>query len=401
MTELQSVMSAARSLRDDHQPLLLATVVAIRGSSYRRPGARLLISGDRWIAGSVSGGCLEGDLVRRGWWRTSETGATVVRYDSTADEDDSGWGLGFGCNGVVDVLLERVEDRSPTMECLFDVAERARPCALMTVFESTLPQLPIGSRVVVERNGAFTSAPTVTGEEAGRILVSLVQQARHLFDDSNATCRRHSSSTITVAAGGSTARALVEIITPPPALFVCGAGRDAAPLVTMARSMGWDVSVYDPRRNEALGVRFKDAHRIITGDPGKLRHAVDAATCPLAVVMSHDFRLDSQILRALLPSSAVYVGVLGPRRRTDKILAELRASGMNLPHELTQRLYSPVGLAIGAETPEEIALAIVSEAQAALSGERAGFLRERTGPLHAPRSASAGVPDPVALEAAE
>ncbi|HEX2658248.1 MAG TPA: XdhC family protein, partial [Polyangia bacterium] len=287
MTELQSVMSAARNLRDDHQPLLLATVVAIRGSSYRRPGARLLISGDRWIAGSVSGGCLEGDLVRRGWWRTSETGATgatVVRYDSTADEDDSGWGMGFGCNGVVDVLLERVEAGSASMECLFDVAERARPCALVTVFESTLPQLPIGSRVVVERNGSFTSAPTVAGEEAGRILVSLVQQARHLFDDSTTTCRRHASSTITVGAGSSTARALVEIITPPPALFVCGAGRDAAPVVTLARSMGWDVSVYDPRRSESLGLRFKDAHRILSGDPGKLRHAVDAANCPMAVV---------------------------------------------------------------------------------------------------------------------
>ncbi|HEX2656658.1 MAG TPA: XdhC family protein, partial [Polyangia bacterium] len=164
---------------------------------------------------------------------------------------------------------------------------------------------------------------------------------------------------------------------------------------------GWDVSVYDPRRSESLGLRFKDAHRILSGDPGKLRHAVDAANCPMAVVMSHDFQLDSQLLRALLPSAAVYVGVLGPRRRTDKLLAELRASGMNLPHELTRRLYSPVGLAIGAETPEEIALAIVSEAQAALSGERAGFLRERTGPVHVPRPVDSAVSERLALEAAE
>ena len=399
MTELQSVMSAARSLGGDSESLLLATVVATRGSSYRRPGARMLIAGDRWITGSVSGGCLEGDLLRRGWWHTGAagaTGATLVSYDSSADEEDSGWGIGFGCNGVVDVLLERVEPGGAPMDCLFDVAERIRPCALVTIFESTLPQLPVGSRVIVERNGSFTSAPTVAGEDAARIIVSLVRQARNLFEDSTATCARHFSSTITVGAGTSTARALVEIIAPPPALFVCGAGRDAVPVVTMARAMGWEVSVYDPRMREALVGRFKDAHRIITGDAGKLRQAVDAAACPLTVVMSHDFQLDSQILRALLPSAAAYVGVLGPRRRTDKILAALRADGMELPHELLQRLYSPIGLAIGAETPEEIALAIISEAQAALAGERAGFLRERVGPVH-----TTAVAERVALEAAE
>jgi xanthine dehydrogenase accessory factor len=399
MTELQSVMAAARSLRGKNQPLLLATVVAVRGSSYRRPGARLLIAGDRWITGSVSGGCLEGDLVRRGWWRTEATGATVVSYDSTGDEEDAGWGIGLGCNGVVDILLERVEPGSAAVDCLFDVAERIRSCALVTIFESTLPQLPVGSRVVVERNGSFTAASTVAGEDAARVIVSLVRQARNLFEDSTSTCTRHFSGTITVGAGASTVRALVELIAPPPALFVCGGGRDAVPVVTMARLMGWDVSVYEPRRRESLVERFKDAHRIISGDPGKLRQAVDAAACPLTVVMSHDYQIDSQILRALLPSRAAYVGVLGPRRRTDKILEALRADGMALPPELSQRLYSPIGLAIGAETPEEIALAIISEAQAALASERAGFLRDRVGSVHLAKPPAAA--DQLALEAAE
>lgn len=403
MTELQSVMAAARSLGAQPQPLLLATVVAIQGSSYRRPGARLLLAGDRWITGSVSGGCLEGDLVRRGWWHTGSARAAVVSYDSTADEEDPGWGIGFGCNGVVEVLLERLEPAHPAVACLFDVAERARPCTVVTIFQSSVAALPVGGRLVLEPDGTVTSALAQHDDEPEptRMIRSLLEEAQDAL--ARGPALRPFSSTITLGSGTSALRALVESIVPPPSLFVCGGGRDAAPLVTMARLVGWDVSVYDPRRRQALAGRFSDAHRWLASDPHALRQAVDAAVRPLAVVMSHDFQLDSQALRTLLPTSTAYIGVLGPRRRTEKLLSGLSADGVALPHDLPRRLYSPIGLAVGAETPEEIALAMVAEAQAVLTGEAAGFLRERAGGVHRPDSAKGNGKDTPAstLEAAE
>lgn len=409
MTELQSVMAAARTLgppSSSQSPLLLATVVAIKGSSYRRPGARLLLAGDRWITGSVSGGCLEGDLVRRGWWHTGTAHAAVVSYDSTSDEEDPGWGIGFGCNGVVDVLLERLEATQAAAACLFEVAERPRVCALVTVFQSPVPELPVGGRLVVERDGRLTAALSNDGAEpprglsleAVRIIESLVQAGKNLFD--RGTPARPFASTIIVGSGTSTVHALLELVVPPPSLFVCGGGRDAAPLVTLARLVGWDVSVYEPRRREFLAARFKDAHRVISGDLRTLRQAIDAVPGALAVVMSHDFQLDSQLLRTLAPSSARYIGVLGPRRRTEKLLSTLSAEGVELPPDLRRRLFSPIGLAVGAETPEEIALAIVAEAQAVLAGETAGFLRGRAGAIHAAQEGDASQ-FTSALEAAE
>ncbi|HEY4184824.1 MAG TPA: XdhC family protein [Polyangia bacterium] len=397
MTELQAVIAAARERRAAGQPFLIATVVTVRGSSYRRPGARLLIAGDRWITGSVSGGCLEGDLLRRGWWHTGAAPSAVVTYDSTADEEDPGWGVGFGCNGVVDVLLEKVDAETrngAAIDCLLDLGARTAPCAVVTVFRSPLATLPIGSRSVVEQDGTIGATSCPATGEAGRVVDAFVREARKLLGS------RALAETMTVGTGSSTVEALIEVVVPPPSLFVCGGGRDAAPVAALARLLGWNVAVYEPRPRPALVARFEGAHRLITGAPRALGEAVARAPRPLAVVMSHDFRIDGDVLRVLLPSPATHIGVLGPRRRTEKLLATLVQEGVTLPNDLRRRLFSPVGLAIGAETPEEIALSIVAEAQAALARESAGFLRDRSGPVHAlaSRVAFAGGP---ALEAAE
>jgi len=387
LTELQSVAAAARRLRAEGQPFLVATVVAVRGSSYRRPGARLLLAGDRWITGSVSGGCLEGDLLRRGWWHTGAAPAAVVTYDSTAEDGDPGWGVGFGCNGLVDVLLERdpLEDGTPNpaVDGLWRAAERVRTCAVVTVFRSQVAAVPVGARVVVDAGGRVASIAPALGTGASARAARVVRALVAAGERRLTAGERPQPASETVAIEGGAVEALVETVVPPPALFVCGGGRDAVPVTALASQLGWDTTVWEPRRREQVAPRFPKA-RLLSGGADQLAAAVEATPRALAVVMSHDFRLDAEALRVLLPSPALHIGVLGPRRRTEKLLATLGEEGALLPADPWRRLAAPVGLALGAETPEEIALAIVAEAQAVLAGESAGFLRSRPGPVHQP-----------------
>jgi xanthine/CO dehydrogenase XdhC/CoxF family maturation factor len=362
----RAILDAADQLRRSREPFLVATVVAVTGSAYRRPGARMLIAQDRWVAGSVSGGCLEGDVLRRGWWRT-ETGAPVVvtydsRVDATADAETLREGLGLGCNGVVDVLLER-DGRSEVDP--FDVLSRCRTTqrrgALVTVFASGDPDIPIGARLAVDDSGA------AEGALGGATLAFTSEAMRAIRTGSTSV---HSVGSV---------RALVEAVVPPPKLFVLGAGHDAVPLVELARTLGWDVVVSAPTLRTALRERFAAADQLVCGAPDELVPMIDAADRAACVVMNHNYAHDVACLGAVLRSRATYIGALGPRHRTNAILAEL-GHGIEDP-----RLHAPVGLALGAETPVEIALSISAEIQAVLSSAAATSLRERGDAIHALR----------------
>jgi xanthine/CO dehydrogenase XdhC/CoxF family maturation factor/CTP:molybdopterin cytidylyltransferase MocA len=364
MTELVAIAHEAGKLRAQGRTFLLATVVRAHGSSYRRPGARMLVAlgetgqEERWLAGCVSGGCLEKDVLLRGAWRTSE-GASLVTYDSTTD-DEVGWGFGLGCNGVVDVLLERIAPNAaldPTQlfaRCL----QVSRPGALVTVFASTRPAIPIGAHLAIDPDGA--SQTTIVEAQAVEALRPYALDA--------AKAPRPTAEVLEVAG----LSVLVETIAPPPHLFVVGTNHDALPLAALAQSMAWKVTVCDTSARHAR--RFECP---LIGEPATIRAAVDDAHDAHVVVMTHDYDRDRDLLRELLDSRARYLGVLGPAHRTDRILSELGAS------ERRQRLYAPVGLDLGAETPQEIALAIVAEIQAKLRAARAGSLRERATSIHA------------------
>lgn len=458
VSDLRALIAASRVLRRQGRPYLLATLVSARGSSYRRPGARLLITEDRAaLAGSVSGGCLERDLARRGWWTTADGCPALVTYDSTSDEDDLGWGLGLGCNGVVELLLERFgagaggegrdgprardgagageaegggghaataageKDRGARRDpdagvarapldplvfiedCLRDEIEGA----LVTVFRSKRPALPVGARLALRRGAAPSTAlgsdraATMRadgwggGGESGdgdgpggqRALLELAAAA--LADDG--PDRRVGDSGRSVALEAGAVEALVEVIRPPPHLFVLGCGPDALPVVTLARALGWTVTVWDPQSRFETRARFAAADHLFTGGASALAASIEASARPLAVVMSHSADRDREALAMLLPSKVGYLGVLGPRRRTDRLLAELARTGARLGPRERERLHAPVGLDLGAETPDEVALAIVAEAQAALSGAGAGALRDRGGAIHAPSPPPAGL----------
>ncbi len=379
MSELRALMAAARGLRRTNAPFVTATLVSVKGSSYRRPGARLLIAEDRWICGSVSGGCLERDLVRRAWWRTADGQPALVSYDSTNDgDDDLGWGIGLGCNGVVELLLERagagaaVDALDFIDGCLAD----EQPGALVTLFRSPRgdgapAELALGACLAARADRPLLSR---LASLAPAVHESLAREARAALAMPGAR-----PSTVALAGGGE---ALVERVEPPPHLFVMGARPDAVPVVRAARAVGWRVTVWAGPSSAEARRQLASASRIAAGPARDLAADVAAAHRPVAVVMTHDVDRDREALAMLLASPCPYVGVLGPRARTDRLLAALGApSRPGTP--LAQRLHAPIGLALGAETPDEVALAIVAEIQAVVAGEVVGHLRDRPGRIHA------------------
>ena len=346
------ILSAWAEASERGAAAVLATVVKVSGSSYRSPGARMLVTENGGRIGSISGGCLEGDLLKKAWWLTG-AGAAIRVYDNTSEEDAI-WEFGLGCNGIVHVLLERWEadSRPLTVDLLAACRADRRGGVLATAIAGSA----IGQQFAIFPDGAERSTSS---------LASLVAV------DARAAMRSRVSTTCVY---GDT-EVFLEYIAAPVPLLIFGAGHDAVPLVRFAKELGWHCTVVDGRSNQARADRFPLADAVVVADIGDPLQALTIDDRTVAVVMSHSYPQDSAFLDALLKSPARYVGMLGPRKRTERMLSE---NGL----AETSALHSPVGLDIGADTPEEIALAVVSEIQAVLTQRGAGMLRDRSGPIH-------------------
>jgi xanthine dehydrogenase accessory factor len=326
--------------RAPHEPVerVLATVVATAGSTYRKPGARMLIMADGSNLGLLSGGCLEADLKLHAQQVLASGTPRAIEYDMRGP-DDILFGVGAGCEGAMRILLEPAHPSSSAAAALRTAGlatAAGLPACLIAVHEST--RLPLGTY----------GAATLPQELSAAAEQSLVQK---------------SSREIVLDHGGEYLRAFIEFLPPPPHLLICGAGQDAQPVVTAARTMGWRVSVVDHRAAYADTQRFPGAN-VVLAAASSLREVIDLERCHAAVVMSHHLASDISYLRELAASGApAFVGLLGPAARRRRIAEELGAMAEVLRH----RLRGPVGIDIGAVTPEAIALAIVAEIHAWLA----------------------------------
>ena len=359
MKDLDAIL---RACERDGGPRVLATVVAVSGSSYRKPGARMLMGEDGWLAGGVSGGCLETDLVRKAFFWTGG-GPRLQRYDSTGDsaEDEGGLTFALGCNGVVDVLLERWED-GPKDALAF--AAEARRMGLRAVVATVYrgPASAVGARLLVREDGL----------ESGALSGALRDAVREAAREALAAGRTWSGP-----CGG--AEVLVEVVDPPHPLVLFGAGFDVAPVVKQAVGLGWHVTVVADRPVDSLRRRFPQAHAVVAARARDAATSLSLSPRTLAVLMTHSLPQDRELLEGLLPLPLRYLGVLGPRARTERIVSELAAAPT--PPQL-EKLHAPVGLDLGAEGAEEIALSVMAELQAVVAGREGGKLRERQAPIH-------------------
>lgn len=370
MIELRRVIEAWEAAEREGVPLVLATVVKVAGSTYRRPGARLLCSAERWLAGAVSGGCLEGDVLKKAFWRTAAGRPAVASYDSRTD-DDLAWSLGLGCNGLVDVLLERL-DPARKVHPLRTIAAWRR--AGVRGLLATVISAPDGAARPGDRLAIGPGSDLRSELPAGPLAAALEDAGRAALGDGKSRGVRLEVE------GGGVAEVFLEVVRPAPRVVLFGDGHDVPPLVALLRGVGWHVTVVATRRAPSTGPGAAAPDALVVCSPGAARDRVPVDAETAAVVMTHSFAHDRELLGALLASPAWYVGVLGPRRRTERLLAE--ASPEGAPPGRAAALRAPVGLDLGAEGADEIALAIAAELVAARAGRAGGPLRDRAGALH-------------------
>lgn len=367
MPELKQIICAFEQMCGEGKPSALATVISVEGSSYRRPGARMLIAEDGRSWGGVSGGCLEQDVIRRARGVIATGTPVVCRYDTTDDEDDLTRGMGLGCRGVIDLFIEPLSRSSPgVMPAIRAVLKDRRPAAVATVVRA--------AGILRECLGRHLCLPDL-------------DQAKDPIRDSGLNPAIEADLRDALSAGrtsmvhyqlqGGQADVFVQHVPPPQSLVICGSGPDAVPLLELATTLGWHVTVI--ASSSALGARerFAAADLLhLTDSENPLAGVVIEADAAV-VLMNHSYGRDLAVLRDLAARSVRYLGILGPRQRTRRMLAELP----EVPSHWN--LFAPVGIDLGAKTPEQIALAVVAEIQLVLSGAAGGSMRDRPGPIHA------------------
>ncbi len=338
MVERQQILELAST--DLRQSGVLVTLVRTDGSSYRKPGARLLaVDGAR--AGTISGGCLESEVIKRAPWSV-RSGAVVEHY-STSFEDTSDVPYGLGCGGAVDLLLEP----AGTLEfrALLEAIKRSlggEPSDVVTFLPGK--NSPMLRAVVSAAGKTVFASDLLTGAEVGAALAGAGQNV------------------------------FVERLAAPQRLFVLGAGDDAKPLVQMASLLGWSITVVDGRPHLARPERFPQARHVLQLQAAQLS-AIGIQADDAAVLMTHSYEQDRDWLAAILPIAPRYLGVLGASRRSSLLVGEAAATtGLSIS-QCCERIYAPVGLDLGGDGPEAIALAVVAEAQACCMGRLAGSRR--------------------------
>jgi xanthine/CO dehydrogenase XdhC/CoxF family maturation factor len=379
VSEIVDVLAAIERLQAEGQRMALATIVAVRGSTYRRPGARLLVPETGAPIGNISGGCLENDVADVARVVMTEGTARMVSFDLSA-EDEAVWGWGLGCNGAIEVFVEPADRAAEVAGALRMALEEQRPIAMITVLDSSVPQVEWGSRLLVRPDGATESSLRDPSVES-----AATEAAAELLDAERSEVR-------TLSTDAGEVRVFVEVLEPPLRLVVCGAGHDAIPLVAVASTLGWQVVVADDRPQFLTAERFPGADGFVElerPDQVAQRAPIDHRT--FVVVMTHNFLRDKDYIRSLLGSDARYLAMLGPGARTKRLLDELRVEGADMSEADLERLHGPAGLDLGAEGPEEIAAAITAEILAVKRGGPGGPLRDRPGPIHArPARATSG-----------
>ncbi len=337
MSELDDILDAAQGLRDRGVPMALATVVAVRGSSYRRPGARLLVPATGPPVGLISGGCLEEEAARLAREAIDRDVPLLLTIDHSSEGDEL-WGLGLGCRGAIDLLAEPPALAAETLEALAEARE-GRASYLLTGLDGERLRLAgtdamgLGERAAV---AVARGRPAVIGDR------------------------------------------VLDTILPPLHLVVCGAGPDAAPLVAAGVRQGWRVDVVDPRRGRLSQDRFPGA-RLIDAEPSEAGATTGAGEWSAVVLMSHDYLRDASFLGSFAGRGVRYLGVLGPRDRTERLLRELGAELSEADH---RAIRAPAGLDIGADGAEQVATAIVAEILAVIHGRYGGALRDHPGAIH-------------------
>lgn len=371
MKELEDIVRAFDYAQEQGKQTALATVVQVEGSSYRRAGARMLITDDGQLTGAISGGCLEGDALRKARLVMARQQPMLVTYDTT-DDDDAKLGVGLGCNGVIHILIEPIlaTEANHPIQLFRKFLGKRQSAVLVTLFS-------LANRATRQPGTCLF----LTADEQ-HMKCDLTDEQDELIHDAGLVLQNGRSMIKTYQVGEAEYTAFIELLKPAISLIVVGAGNDAIPLVQMAAVLGWHTTVVDGRPNYASTIRFPVAQAVLCAKAEDVLQQINLDARTAIVLMTHNYNYDLAMLRQLLPLQPAYVGSLGPKRKLQRMFDELAGESIAITAQLLQPIYGPTGLNIGAETSEEIALSILAEIQAAMKNKQGGSLRELNGGIH-------------------
>ncbi|QCK15459.1 XdhC family protein [Mangrovivirga cuniculi] len=371
MRELEDILAQYETLKSDETGCVLATVVHVEGSSYRRAGARMLVDAFGNITGAISGGCLEGDALRKALNALNQQKNKLVTYD-TNNEDDAVIGAQLGCNGIIQVLFEPLdyEDEENPCELLKKATELNEVLAIVVRFNLNKKELQSGTSMLINED------QQVIGSVPEAVLNDLIEEKAH-----EVLLQKHSQFMET-SINGKKEHLFIQYFQPPVKLILVGAGNDAQILAQQAELLGWTVIVADGRPTHATEHRFANCQVIVARPEETLDNIdVDERTC--IVLMSHNYNYDLAVFKLLKDLHQIpYIGILGPFKKYNRMLEEIKNEVIELSTKFLDKIHAPVGLEIGAETPAEIGLSILAEIQSVLTNTLAKPLKEKEGPIH-------------------
>ncbi len=360
MQEIKAIVAAYDAIAKLGIKSALATVVHVSGSSYRRPGARMLVTEQGQLTGAISGGCLEGDALRKAVLAITQGKNKLVVYDTT-DEDDAKLGIQLGCNGVVSILFEPIQLENPQpINCLRASIATRKDFLLVTGY-SLNQQAHFGTICApYSQEIVATGLPEISKQ------VLQLKLSRHEL----------------VMVNENEQQFFFEYIQPPIALFIIGAGNDAIPLAKIAALIGWSVTLIDGRATHANRQRFPQVDQILVGKPPTIIDQLSFDERTALVLMTHNYQYDIDLFSLLIDQPIGYLGLLGPASKRDRMLADLSLRGLNINDQYMKKIFGPTGLNLGAETAEEIALSISSEIMSVLMEKEPIHLKKKLAPIH-------------------
>jgi len=375
MSERDELIRALEETSRVGKQAAVASVVRVTGSAYRREGAKMLIDEEGTTTCMISGGCLEPEIAENAKQVMAKQQPVIRHLDLN---EDVLWGLGIGCGGTIDVYIEPIE-AGPLVDAWMSAVKEERAAVMATAIEvSAGSGVSTGARMFVPEEGPPLG--TLGQPSLDQAVIELAGQKLKQLDP-------HSETRRFAVLDREFAEVFIDVNVPAPELTLFGAGHDAIPLVAFAVQLGYKVTVVDARPAFATTERFPGATAIVA-HPEEFQDRVRLGPRSYVVIMNHHVIRDEASLRLALESAAPYVGVLGPRSRYWRLLDDLRGEGFEPTTEQLARVYNPVGLDIGAESPEEVANSILSEVLAIRKGHAGGFLRNRGGSVHAPARVS-------------
>ena len=372
MRELEHIYLAYETAKSNKLNCVLATVVHVEGSSYRRAGARMLVEELGQMTGAISGGCLEGDALKKSLHALHQNRNKLITYD-TSDESDAIVGAQLGCNGIIQILFEPIDYNNPEnpVELLKEVLQNNNNSVLVSLFNLQKNQVQIGTSLL------FNIGGKTLGDGRSTEFLQKIKSDAKFAHSAHKSCFR------TYRSKKGELQAFFQFVPQPIHLVIVGAGNDAQILASMADSLGWNISVIDGRATHANKERFLGSCQVVVTEPEKALEALDINDNTVFVLMTHNYKYDLAILELLLlRESLLYIGILGPKKKYKRMLEDMAEKGIHPSAEQKNRIYAPIGLDLNSETPAEIALSILSEIQKVLCDSSADHLRDKLNRIH-------------------